>query len=48
MSLGDCLQKKLEAFAAILRKGKIRKWVALFVVVNDGRGWMPAAKNVGM
>ena len=44
----DCLQKNLEAFGAIPRKGKGWKWVAFGVVVKDGRNWMTAAKNVGM
>ena len=44
----DCLQKNLEAFGAVPRKGKGRKWVAFEVVVKDGRDWMTAAKNVGM
>ena len=44
----DCLQKNLEAFGAVPRKGKERKWVAFGVTVNDGRDWMTAAKNVGM
>ena len=44
----DCLQKNLEAFWAVPRKGKGRKWVAFRVVVKDGRDWMTAAKNVGM
>ena len=43
----DCLQKNLEAFGAVPRKGKERKWVAFGVVVKDGRDWMTAAKNVG-
>ena len=43
----DCLQKNLEAFGAVPRKGKGRKWVTFGVVVKDGRGWMTAAKNVG-
>ena len=43
----DCLQKNLEAFGAVPRKGKRRKWVAFGVVVKDGRDWMTAAKNVG-
>ena len=44
----DCLQKNLEAFGAVPRKGEGRKWVALFgVVVKDERDWMTAAKNVG-
>ena len=43
----DCLQKNLEAFGAVPRKGKGRKWVAFGVVVKDGRDWMIAAKNVG-
>ena len=42
----DCLQKNLEAFRAVPRKGKGRKWVAFVVVVKDGRDWMTAAKNV--
>ena len=44
----DCLQKNVEAFEAVPRKGKRRKWVAFGVVVKDGRDWMTAAKNVGM
>ena len=44
----DCLQKNLEAFGAVPRKGKGRKWVVFGVVVKDGRDWMTAAKNVGM
>ena len=32
----DCLQKHLEAFGAVPRKGKGRKWVAFGVVVKDG------------
>ena len=44
----DCLQKILEAFGAVPRKGKGRKWVAFGVVVKDGRDWMTAVKNVGM
>ena len=48
-SLGDCLQKNLEAFGAIPRREKKRKWFAFgVVVVKDGRDWMTAAKNVGM
>ena len=43
----DCLQKNLEAFGAVPRKGKGRKWVAFGVVVKDGRDWRTAAKNVG-
>ena len=43
----DCLQKNLEAFGAVPRKGKGRKWVAFGVVVKDGRDWMTAAKNMG-
>ena len=43
----DCFQKNLEAFGAVPRKGKGRKWVAFEVVVKDGRDWMTAAKNVG-
>ena len=43
-----CLQKNLEAFGAVPRKGKGRKWVAFGVVVKDRRDWMTAAKNVGM
>ena len=44
----DCLQKNLEAFGAVPRKGKRRKWVTFGVVVKDGRDWMTAVKNVGM
>ena len=44
----DCLQKNLEAFGAVPRKGKGRKWVAFGVVVKDGGDWITAAKNVGM
>ena len=44
----DGLQKTLEAFGAVPRKGKEGKWVAFGVVVKDGRDWMTAAKNVGM
>ena len=43
----DCLQENLEAFGAVPRNDKGRKWVAFGVVVQDGRGWMTAAKNVG-
>ena len=43
----DCLQKNLEAFGAVPRKGKGRKWVVFGVVVKDGRDWMTAAKNMG-
>ena len=43
----DCLQKNLEAFGAVPRKGKGRKWVAFGVVVKDGRDCMTAAKNMG-
>ena len=43
----DCLQKNLEAFGAVPRKGKGRKWVAFGVVVKNGRKWMTAVKNVG-
>ena len=43
----DCLQKNLEAFGAVPRKGKGRKLIVFGVVVKDGRGWMTAAKNVG-
>ena len=31
----DCFQKTLEAFGAVPRKGKERKWVAFGVVVKD-------------
>ena len=41
----DCLQKNLDAFGAVPRKGKGRKWVVFGVVVKDGRDWMTAAKN---
>ena len=45
----ECRQKNLEAFGAILRKGKGRNWVAFGVAVKDGRGdWITAAKYVGM
>ena len=43
----DCLQKNLEAFGPVPRKGKGRKWVAFGVVVKDRRDWMTAAKNAG-
>ena len=43
----DCLQKNLDAFGAVLHKGKGWKWVAFGVVAKDGRDWMTAAKNVG-
>ena len=43
----DCLQKNLEAFGAVPRKDKGRKWVAFGVVVKDGRDWMTAAKTMG-
>ena len=39
------LQKNLEAFGAVPRKGKGRKWVAFGVVVKVGRNWMTATKN---
>ena len=48
MSWVDCPQKKIEAFGAVPRKGKGRKWVTFGVVVKDGRDWMTTAKNVGM
>ena len=44
----DCLQENLEAFGAVPRKGKERKWDAFEVVVKDGRDWMTAAKNLGI
>ena len=44
----DCLQKNLEAFGAVPRKGKGRKWVAFGVAVKHGRDWMTAANNAGM
>ena len=44
----DFLQENLEAFGAVPRKGKKRKWDAFEVVVKDGRDWMTAAKNVGI
>ena len=47
-SRAECLQKHLEALGAVPRKSKGRKWVAFGVVVQDGRDWMTAAKNVGM
>ena len=43
----DCLQNNLEAFGAVPRNDKGRKWVAFGVVVKDKRVWMPAAENVG-
>ena len=43
----DCPQKNLEAFGAVPRKGKERKWVVFGVVVEEGRDWMTVAKNVG-
>ena len=43
----DCLQKNLETFGAVPRKGKKRKWVTFGVFVKDGRDWMTAATNVG-
>ena len=39
------LQKNLEAFGAVPRKGKAQKWVASGVVVKDGQDWMTAAKT---
>ena len=42
------ISNNLEAFGAVPRKGKGRKWVAFRAVVKDGRDWMTAAKNVGM
>ena len=47
MSWVECLQKNIEAFREVPRKGKGRKWVAFGVVVKDGRDWMTAAKNMG-
>ena len=44
----DCLEKNLEDFGAIPRKGIGRKRVAFEVVVKDGRDWITAAKNVGI
>ena len=41
------LTNSIEAFGAVPRKGKGRKWVAFGVVVKDGRDWMTAAKNMG-
>ena len=46
--LGVCVQKNHEALGAIPRRGKGRKWVAFRVVVEEGRNWITAAKNVGM
>ncbi|CAN0027632.1 unnamed protein product, partial [Ascophyllum nodosum] len=40
----SCLQKNLEAFGAIQRKGKGRKWVAYGAIAKDGRDWMTAVK----
>ena len=45
--VGGLPPEKLEAFGAVPRKGKGRKWVAFGVVVKDGRDWMTAAKNMG-
>ena len=39
------LQKNLEAFGVIPRKGKGRKWVA-FGAAKNGQIWMIAAQNV--
>ena len=44
----DRVQKNLEAFGAVHLKGKGRKWFAFEAVVEDGRDWMTAAKNVDM
>ena len=44
----DLLRKNLEAFGAIPRKRKGRKWVVFAVVFKDGRESMTAAMNVGM
>ena len=41
----DCLQTNLEAFEAVPRKGKGRKWVVFGVVVKDGWDILTAAKN---
>ena len=41
----NCLQKNLDAFGAVPRKGKGRKWVAFGVVVKDRRDWMTAVKD---
>ena len=43
----DCLQN-LEAFGAVPRKDKGRKWVVFEVAVKDGRDWMNATNNVGI
>ena len=43
----DCLQNP-KAFGTVSRIDNGRKWVALEVVVKDGRDWMNAAKNVGI
>ena len=43
----DCPQKNLEAFGAVPRKSQGRKWVAIGVIVKDGRDWMTATKNMG-
>ena len=45
---GSCLQRNIETFEAILRKGKGRKWVAFGISVKDGWDWMTPANNVGM
>ena len=44
----DCLQKNLEAFGVVPRKGKGRKWAIFGVVIKDGRDWTTAAKTLGM
>ena len=46
-TIKSLVQKNLEAFGAVPRKCKGRKWVAFGVVVKDGRDWMTAAKNMG-
>ena len=43
----NCPQKNLEAFEAVPRKCKGRKWVTFGAVVKDGQDWTTAAKNVG-
>ena len=45
---GNCLQKNIDAFEAILRKDNGRKWVAFGISVKDGRDCMTSAENVGI
>ena len=43
----DCLQKNLEAFGAVPRKGKGRKVGRIRSCCQGWTGWMTVAKNVG-